>query len=213
MPVRRLSDEIRLQQTFGDAAASDYDGWEAGLADLSRDRTLANMKQGRGASYRDGVTRDRVVTSLTELRARLDQLRMDADADLAALLQQELRGALDRYEALKARDGALDFLDLLLVARNLVRDNAACARGFSSAARASSSTSSRTPTRCRQRSSCCWPPTIPPKPTGAARGRSLAGSFWLAIRSSRSIASAAPMSPSIAMSAAGSKSGARRRCS
>ncbi len=131
--VRRLSDEIRLQQTFGDAAASDYDGWEAGLADLSRDRTLANMKQGRGASYRDGVTRDRVVTALTELRARLDQLRMDADADLAALLQQELRGALDRYEALKARDGALDFLDLLLVARNLVRDNAGRAAGISAA--------------------------------------------------------------------------------
>ena len=128
--VRRLSDEIGLQQTFGDAAASDYDGWEAGLADLSRDRTLANMKQGRGASYRDGVTRDRVVTALTELRARLDQLRMDADADLAALLQQELRGALDRYEALKARDGALDFLDLLLVARNLVRDNAVVRQGF-----------------------------------------------------------------------------------
>jgi ATP-dependent helicase/nuclease subunit A len=128
--VRRLSDEIRLQQTFGDAAASDYDGWEAGLADLSRDRTLANMKQGRGASYRDGVTRDRVLTALTELRARLDQLRMDADADLAALLQQELRGALDRYEALKARDGALDFLDLLLVARNLVRDNAGVRQGF-----------------------------------------------------------------------------------
>ena len=55
---------------------------------------------------------------------------MDADADLAALLQQELRGALDRYEQMKAKDGALDFLDLLLVARNLVRDNRHVREGF-----------------------------------------------------------------------------------
>jgi ATP-dependent exoDNAse (exonuclease V) beta subunit len=132
-PVRRLSDEIRLQQTFGDAGPQDalsYDGWEAGLVDLSRDRTLANAKHGRGASYREGVPRERVVAALTELRARLDQLRMDADADLAALLQQELRGALDRYAAMKATAGALDFLDLLLTARNLVRDNRQVREGF-----------------------------------------------------------------------------------
>jgi ATP-dependent helicase/nuclease subunit A len=129
-PVRRLSDEIGLQQTFGDAGASDYDGWEAGLVDLSRDRTLANLKQGRGASYRDRMPRDRVSTALTELRARLDQFRMAADADLAALLQQELRGALERYEEMKAKGGALDFLDLLLVARNLVRDNRHVREGF-----------------------------------------------------------------------------------
>jgi ATP-dependent helicase/nuclease subunit A len=129
-PVRRLSDEISLQQTFGDAGASDYDGWEAGLVDLSRDRTLAYVKQGRGASYRELVPRDRVSASLTDLRARLDQFRMAADADLAALLQQELRGALQRYEEMKAQAGALDFLDLLLVARNLVRDNRHVREGF-----------------------------------------------------------------------------------
>ena len=129
-PVRRLSDEIGLQQTFGDAGAVDYDGWEAGLVDLSRDRTLANVKHGRGASYRDGVPRDRVSTALTELRARLDQFRMAADADLAALLQQELGGALQRYGEMKAKGGALDFLDLLLVARNLVRDNRHVREGF-----------------------------------------------------------------------------------
>ncbi len=131
--VRRLSDEIRLQQTFGDAGPVDdlyYDGWEAGLVDLSRDRNLIHVKHGRGATYRDGVPRERVVTALAELRARLDQFRMDADADLAALLQQELRGALDRYASMKATAGGLDFLDLLLVARNLVRDNQQVRAGF-----------------------------------------------------------------------------------
>jgi ATP-dependent exoDNAse (exonuclease V) beta subunit len=55
---------------------------------------------------------------------------MDADADLAALLQHDLRGAIDRYGELKARGGALDFLDLLLGARDLVRDNAQVRGGF-----------------------------------------------------------------------------------
>jgi ATP-dependent exoDNAse (exonuclease V) beta subunit len=129
-PVRRLSDEIRLQQTLDDGGAVDYDGWESGLVDLSRDRTLANIKHEQDASYNGAVPRDRVATGLAELRVRLDQFRMDADADLAALLHQELRGALDRYEQMKAREGALDFLDLLLVARNLVRSNRAVREGF-----------------------------------------------------------------------------------
>ena len=129
-PIRRLSDEIGLQQEFGDAGTPDYDGWEAGLVDLSRDRTLNRLKQGRGASYRPGVPRERVLNGLTDLRTRLDQFRLAADADLAALLQQELRGALEMYERLKAKDGALDFVDLLLVARNLVRDNRQVREGF-----------------------------------------------------------------------------------
>jgi ATP-dependent exoDNAse (exonuclease V) beta subunit len=134
-PIRRVSDEITLQEMFGDdgpLTSADYDGWEASLVDLSRDRVLASVKQGRGASYSEGVPRDRVVRALTDLRAKLDQFRMAADADLAALLQQELAGALERYAQMKARSGALDFLDLLLLARNLVRDNRQVREGFQS---------------------------------------------------------------------------------
>jgi ATP-dependent exoDNAse (exonuclease V) beta subunit len=130
-PVRRLSDDIGLQQTFGDdGGADDLDGWEAGLVDLSRDRILATLKPGRGTSYRDGVPRDHVVAALADLRARLDGFRMAADADLAALLQIELRGPLERYAQMKAAAGALDFLDLLLTARNLVRGNRDVREGF-----------------------------------------------------------------------------------
>jgi ATP-dependent exoDNAse (exonuclease V) beta subunit len=134
-PIRRVSDEITLQEMFGDdgpLTSADHDGWEASLVDLSRDRVLATVKQGRGATYRDGVPRERVVQALTDLRATLDQFRMAADADLAALLQHELSGALDRYAELKARSGALDFLDLLLIARNLVRSNRQVRAGFQS---------------------------------------------------------------------------------
>ena len=130
-PARRFSDEIRLQQTFGDQKVEvDYDGWEAGLVDLSRDRILANVRQGRGSSYGTGVSRESVLRARSALKASLDQFRMSADADLAGLLQGELRGAIERYEQLKARNGALDFLDLLLGARNLVRGNPQVRRGF-----------------------------------------------------------------------------------
>ena len=40
------------------------------------------------------------------------------------LLQPELLETVDRYEELKTRSAALDFLDLLLRARDLVRDRA-----------------------------------------------------------------------------------------
>ena len=129
--VRRQSDEISLQQQFADPGSTiEHDGWEAGLVDLSRDRMLANVRHGRGATYKSGVPRDAVLAALEDLRSMLDRFRMEADADLAALLQQELRGAIVRYEEMKARAGALDFLDLLLLARNLVRDNPQVRRGF-----------------------------------------------------------------------------------
>jgi ATP-dependent helicase/nuclease subunit A len=130
-PVRRLSDEIALRQAYGDATSeAEYEEWEAGLVDLSRDRVLATAKQGRGPTYGTGVSRGQVLASLEHLRTRLDRFRMEADADLAARLQQELREPIDRYEALKARAGALDFLDLLLLARDLVRDHAHVRRAF-----------------------------------------------------------------------------------
>lgn len=124
-PARHLSQEIRIGSD-----EPDYDGWEARLVDLSRDRNFSKARHGRGPGYRQGTSRTVVVQALDAFRARLDGFRLDADADLAALLQQELSGAVFRYEELKARAGALDFLDLLLKARDLVRGNAVVRRGF-----------------------------------------------------------------------------------
>ena len=130
-PARRLSDEISVHQGFGDGiAVALMDQWEAALVDLSRDRLLATVRQGRGTAFSDRVPRQQVLQALADLRARLDQFRMVADADLAALLQGELQGAIRRYESTKAAAGALDFLDLLLGARNLIRDNPDVRRGF-----------------------------------------------------------------------------------
>ena len=59
--------------------------------------------------------RDELVRWIEEFRAR-------ADADLAALLREEMRGLLDEYEQRKQRAGKLDFVDLLVCVRDLIRD-------------------------------------------------------------------------------------------
>jgi ATP-dependent helicase/nuclease subunit A len=130
--ARDLSAEISLQDDASHArgGGQDGDGWEARFVDLSRDRTFSKARHGRGPGYKHGVPRQRVIGAYESLKTALDQFRLDADADLAAALQQELAGAVQSYEALKAGHGALDFLDLLLKARDLVRGDANVRCGF-----------------------------------------------------------------------------------
>jgi ATP-dependent exoDNAse (exonuclease V) beta subunit len=132
-PVRHLSQEILLQQEGTETkrtTLADLDGIEARLVDLARDRNFSRARHGRGPGYRTGVTRAELVAAVDAFRHHLDGFRLDADADLAAALQQELAAAVRKYEELKARSGSLDFLDLLLKARDLVRGNANVRRGF-----------------------------------------------------------------------------------
>jgi ATP-dependent helicase/nuclease subunit A len=119
--VRRLSRQIKLEQSFGQR---DLDGWEARFVDLTRDRGVSRTRKGSGARFSKDVTRTEVLAARDVLFAELQQFRKEADADLAACLQQELSGATDRYQALKAAAGALDFADLLSKARDLIKANA-----------------------------------------------------------------------------------------
>jgi ATP-dependent helicase/nuclease subunit A len=128
--VRRLSRQIQLEQSFGQR---DLDGWEARLVDLTRDRGFSRTRKGSGYKYGKDttgkdVTRTEVLTTRDALYTELQQFKQDADADLAACLQQELAGATLRYEGLKAAAGALDFTDLLAKARDLVKTNEAVRR-------------------------------------------------------------------------------------
>jgi ATP-dependent exoDNAse (exonuclease V) beta subunit len=118
--VRRLSRQIRLEAAFGQR---DLDGWEARLVDLLRDRGVSRTRKGSGYKYNKDVTRSEVLSARDTLFAELQQFKRDADADLAAALQQELAGATGRYQALKRSAGALDFTDLLSRARDLIRDD------------------------------------------------------------------------------------------
>ena len=123
--ARRASDELRLI-----AAAADDDAAEALLVDLCRDRGFRRARKGMGSAFNKTTARADVHAAHQALVQQLDMFKADADADLAALLRDELQGSLDRYQALKDARGALDFLDLLLKARDLVRDRDAVRRHF-----------------------------------------------------------------------------------
>jgi ATP-dependent exoDNAse (exonuclease V) beta subunit len=118
--ARKLAEEIRRTESV---AARDYDRLEAGLIELSRNRNFRDARKGSGRTYRSGVAREDIWQARAELQSALTTFEQDANADLAAALRGELRDCVSAYEAAKARAGALDFLDLLLKTRDLIRDN------------------------------------------------------------------------------------------
>jgi ATP-dependent helicase/nuclease subunit A len=69
------------------------------------------------------VSRDEALARRDSVKADLDAFLSKSNADLAPLLQEALQPALAAYEELKTRGGRLDFLDLLIKARDLIRDN------------------------------------------------------------------------------------------
>jgi ATP-dependent exoDNAse (exonuclease V) beta subunit len=125
--LRRMAGEIaRAAQQ----SPRDYDGLEALLTTLAADRDLANKRKGSGAMYAKTVSREAVIDARGALLTALKTFRTIADADLAALLQAELQDCVHGYEDRKQRTGTLDFLDLLICARNLVRDSAPVRTAF-----------------------------------------------------------------------------------
>jgi ATP-dependent exoDNAse (exonuclease V) beta subunit len=120
-PVRRLSRDLRRMAKPG--ADEDLDELESLLVELRRNRDVKRARKGSGPTYAKGVTRAKVLDARDRLMLALDDFQLRADADLAALLQEELMACVDRYEELKTREGALDFLDLLVRARQLVKTN------------------------------------------------------------------------------------------
>jgi ATP-dependent exoDNAse (exonuclease V) beta subunit len=114
--VRELAHDVDVARRFD---ADDPDGWEARAIDLAQNRDFRRARKGRGA-YGPGVDRDAVWAAYSALTDELDAFQRAADADLAALLHEELRAAIEGYEELKRRAGALDFVDLLLRARDLL---------------------------------------------------------------------------------------------
>ncbi len=99
----------------------DYDGLEAKLLDVLRD-VKREKRQGRGG-FAEGITRDQALKARARLLEELELFRTKADADLAVLMQARFQSLVDRYENLKRRRGALDFVDLLLKVRGVVRDD------------------------------------------------------------------------------------------
>jgi ATP-dependent helicase/nuclease subunit A len=105
--VRGVSDDVR----------------EAFLRSLRRERDIWE-RHGRGKMYAQKLIRAEVVAQLAAMRAELDVAVTALNADLAACLSRELAPVIAAFEQQKVEHGALDFFDLLLRTRNLLRDDA-----------------------------------------------------------------------------------------
>jgi ATP-dependent exoDNAse (exonuclease V) beta subunit len=117
--LARFVDEVRRREAIG---GRDHDGLEAELHRVSRDLHWHWTGFRRVSS---GFPKAELLERRGRLRDALDDFLRRAGADLAPRLRDELWPVVEGYEALKRRAGCLDFLDLLLRARDLVRANAA----------------------------------------------------------------------------------------
>ena len=117
---RRISRGIRDVERI---RGRDYDDLEATIVSISKDRDFKNVRKGYGSTYKEGVSRSDVLAAHAELIARMEAFARAADADLAAVLREELSEVLDGYREAKERRGHVDFVDLLIRARDLLRDN------------------------------------------------------------------------------------------
>ncbi len=113
--------EFRARTYQHEHVPVDYDTLEALLVKLNREMQSESRK-GSG-HYGEGITRDEAVLARDQVRQLLRDFQIRADADLASVLKDEMQDLIAGYERLKKKSGKLDFLDLLLFVRNLVRDN------------------------------------------------------------------------------------------
>jgi ATP-dependent exoDNAse (exonuclease V) beta subunit len=127
--IRELSHDVGVAARFD---AADPDGWEARVIDLAQNKNVRRARRGRGRDYGPAALRDAVWTAYETLMSELDAFQYAADCDLAAALHDELRDVVAAYTHLKQRAGALDFVDLLLRARDLLAAHPRVRRAFQS---------------------------------------------------------------------------------
>jgi ATP-dependent helicase/nuclease subunit A len=116
--LKHFVSEITRVESLGQPR--DYDGIEARLFGF-----LGGWGRGKDwkAYYgKDNFPADELRNRRDTLKTRVQEFVDQAGADLAPRLREELWLVVEDFEKLKERAGYLDFLDLLLRARNLVRD-------------------------------------------------------------------------------------------
>jgi ATP-dependent helicase/nuclease subunit A len=102
----------------------DHDGLEGELRELANEyRTRAWTYRGRPRAQPFGafMPRAEAIALRDGIKADLDRAVALCEADLAACLREELRPLVAEYEAAKIAAGKLDFVDLLLRTRDLIR--------------------------------------------------------------------------------------------
>ena len=160
-PARKLADEIRRTESSRRATTI---GSKRRLIELGRNRDFKDARKGSGKNYRTGVLREDVWQAREELaeRARRFRARCQCRSGRAAA-PGVARLRRPRTKRAKAKAGALDFLDLLLKARDLIRDDPEVRAKLSAAIQADlrrrvsghRSAAGRNPAAAGGRRSCC----------------------------------------------------------
>jgi ATP-dependent helicase/nuclease subunit A len=111
-----VADITRVEEDLG----RDYDGIEGRLFDF-----LSSWRSKAWVAYykRDEFPADELKRRRDALKEMVADFVRRAGADLAPRLRDDLQPVIEEYDRLKERAGCLDFLDLLLRARDLVRDD------------------------------------------------------------------------------------------
>ena len=119
--VGRALYEIDRREETGEPR--DHDAVEAQLRTLCRSRCWGWKGYGQFFNRPEGITRAEVIEQRAAAREELVAVLDAADADLAASLFVELWGVVEAYERVKRASGKLDFLDLLLLTRDLLAED------------------------------------------------------------------------------------------
>ena len=114
---------VRDAQRREQHQARDHDRLEAGLRELERQRKPWTWRGFRRAPA--AFPKEELLARRDALKERLTAFVAASGENLAPLLRDALWDVVTSYEDLKERSGCLDFLDLLVRARNLVRDDPA----------------------------------------------------------------------------------------
>ncbi|CAN5139548.1 hypothetical protein BH09MYX1_BH09MYX1_05420 [soil metagenome] len=121
----RFVKDVHRREAVG--TSRDYDGLEEELRSLARQGRHWNWKGGWNV-WGGGYAKESVLRERDAFKLELDEFLDRADADLAACLHHDLKPAIASYVAMQRKGGRLDFLDLLLVARDLILHDAAVRR-------------------------------------------------------------------------------------
>ncbi len=123
--LRHIESRVRELDLREEVRGRDYDQLEAWLRRFVRERWRGwNWRGFRSREFGAGLAKTDVIARRDGVKAELERILALADADLAADLREELWPVTHAYEEVKRREGRLDFVDLLIRSRDLLRDDA-----------------------------------------------------------------------------------------
>jgi ATP-dependent exoDNAse (exonuclease V) beta subunit len=128
MSLQELADFVDEVERREAVRGRDHDDLEAMLTFFARPRKWHSSGRASGTGSTEEFPKEQLIERRDALRKNLDEFLARSGADLAPRLRDELWPVIERYEHLKARSGCLDFTDLLLRARDLLRDQPAVRR-------------------------------------------------------------------------------------